>query len=78
MEETKKEVKPKGEILHRGIQGRVTLEFYKDHGHIIAIRGNKEIFWVEFSEFAKLYQEFEEIVIARTKKPSNAKVSKPL
>lgn len=77
-EQTKPKKKTNGEILHRGLAGRVTLEFYKERGHIIAFRGNKEIFWAEFSEFSKLFNEFEEIVTVRTKKPTITKPNKKL
>lgn len=68
---TKKLVKPEPtvEILAKALEGRASLEHYSDErGTIVAFRGNKEIFWVDFYELKKLVEDFTETIKIRVKK----------
>lgn len=72
MPKPKKAQKPEVavEILAKALEGRASLERYGDErGTIVAFRGGKEIFWVDFYELKALVAKFDEIIEIKDKKP---------
>lgn len=61
---TKKNQDPQSAILCTGLEGRATLETYKDKsiGVIVAFRGKREIFWVSFQALEDLMEEFKKTI----------------
>ena len=58
------------ELLAKALEGRASLERYSDdRGTIVAFRGGKEIFWVDFYELKALVEKFDEIIEIKDKKP---------
>ena len=58
------------EILAKALEGRASLERYgDDRGTIVAFRGGKEIFWVDFYELKRVMEEFNQIIEIKDKKP---------
>lgn len=58
------------ELLAKALEGRASLERYADHrGTIVAFRGSKEIFWVDFYELQRVMQEFTQVIEIKDKKP---------
>lgn len=69
----KKTLTPKPEptvdILAKALEGRASLEHYSDErGTIVAFRGSKEIFWIDFYELRKLVEDFTETIKIKLKK----------
>lgn len=58
------------ELLAKALEGRASLERYGDQrGTIVAFRGAKEIFWVDFYELQRVMQEFTQVIEIKDKKP---------
>ena len=64
----KKELASK--ILKTLLYGRIRLERSPKYGYIVSWRGNKEIFWVQWSKFETIYKTFKDIVELTNKTPS--------
>lgn len=63
-----KEQKKAGGILQRAFLGKLTLEWSQKHGHIIVMRGTKNIIWFKFDEFKKVVDDFSLTVESRRDK----------
>lgn len=62
-------LEPTVDILAKALEGRASLEHYSDErGTIVAFRGSKEIFWVDFYELKKLVEDFTETIKIKLKK----------
>ena len=60
---------PTVDILAKALEGRASLEHYSDErGTIVAFRGAKEIFWVDFYELKELVENFTETIKIKLKK----------
>lgn len=54
---------PTVELLAKALEGRASLEHYSDErGTIVAFRGKREIFWIDFYELKNLVEDFTETI----------------
>ena len=66
--------KTRPELIAHALYGKVRLEKYKERGLVVSFRGNKEIFWMDWDRFEKVFNKFAEV--AKFKQTNNQKNGK--
>lgn len=64
----KKKEKRQGELVMKSLEGFARLERYKDLGYVVVFQGKKELFWMTYESFEKVYADFSEIYKIQNKK----------
>lgn len=74
MTKDKTEKLSKGKIIRRALTGRMTLELYNKQA-IVAFRGKREIFWVDFDQLNEIIKDFSLTIETMRKKPNLEKTT---